>query len=195
MSYFFTSDTHFCNDYMMIRECRPFNSSKEFEDYIIPLWNSEASKDDIIFHLGDFINYNNNFKNDWIEGLNQIKKINAKVILTIGNNEERCIQECFNNDFNLFRKHLLELGFFDVCNDYYLSFEGVDFYLNHYPSRHKDGYYNLFGHVHRATGLYKPFGLNVGCDLNHFKLFSDTEILRLKDEAAKYWDNDVDIRS
>ncbi len=195
MNYYFTSDTHFCNDYMMIRENRPFKNGEEFLKYTIDLWNKQTTENDIIFHLGDFINYNNTFKNDWENGLNQVSKINAKVILIIGNNEERCIKECFNNDFELFRDYLLNKGFLDVRKDYEFEIDDIKFYLNHYPSKHKDGYYNLFGHVHRATGLYKPFGLNVGCDLNHFSLFSLSEIIRIKNEAALFWEHDIDVNS
>ncbi len=51
---------------------------------------------------------------------------------------------------------------------------------------------NLFGHTHRTTGLWKLYGLNVGCDLNHFYLFSEDEIFRLLELKSKWWDSDVD---
>lgn len=48
------------------------------------------------------------------------------------------------------------------------------------------------GHTHRATGLWKPYGINVGCDLNHFRLYDLKEIKRLLSLKEKYWDNDED---
>ena len=43
-----------------------------------------------------------------------------------------------------------------------------EFYFVHKPYDYKKEYINLFGHVHSSGGIYKPFGLNVGCDLYHF---------------------------
>lgn len=45
---FFTSDTHFLNEHILVRENRPFPNSIEFKDYIIKLWNSQISSTDTI---------------------------------------------------------------------------------------------------------------------------------------------------
>ena len=52
---------------------------------------------------------------------------------------------------------------------------------------------NLFGHSHRACGLYKPFGFNIGCDLNHFRLYSEKDIEFMLFMKNKYWDNDKNL--
>ena len=52
---------------------------------------------------------------------------------------------------------------------------------------------NLFGHSHRAIGLYTPYGFNVGCDLNHFRLYSENDIAHLLYMKNEYWDKDANI--
>ena len=51
----------------------------------------------------------------------------------------------------------------------------------------------LFGHVHRGTGLYRPFGFNMGTDVNNFRMFSDDDIMFLMKQKRDWWDNDPDI--
>lgn len=67
------------------------------------------------------------------------------------------------------------------------------FYLIHKPKQHKENVLNLFGHSHRAIGLYKPFGFNIGCDLNHFRLYSEKDIQHLLNMKEKYWDKDDNL--
>lgn len=190
--YFFTSDTHFGSEDTLVRENRPFKNHKEFDKYVISLWNKQANKKDIIYHLGDFLNYNSKDELSWEKSLTYVKKIKAKVILIIGGNEQRVIDKHFNGNFESFRKFCIKLGFYDVKIDCELKIAKQKFYLNHHPRNHKKDYINLFGHTHRTTGLWKPYGLNVGCDLNHFFLYSEDEIFRILTLKNKWWDNDVD---
>ncbi len=190
--YFFTSDTHFGSEEILKRENRPFNSMEEFENSIIDIWNSQAEKTDIIYVLGDFVNYNKNHKEKWRESLKLAKRINAKLILILGNNEQRIIDECCSGNFEEFKEICVNSGFFDVKFDDFIEFNDKKFYLNHFPRNFKQNYINLFGHTHRTTGLWKPFGMNMGCDLNHFYLFSQEEIERLLKDKTLYWDSDKD---
>ena len=187
---FFTSDTHFGSNQIIIRENRPFKNYKNFKKYIIKLWNKQSKKDDIIYHLGDFINYNDKDQISWMKALSYVKKIKAKIILIIGNNEERIIDKTFKGDFQKFKDFCIGIGFFDVKKDDIIELKGQKFYLNHYPKKYKKGFTNLFGHTHRVTGLWKPFGINVGCDLNHFMLYSEKDVLKLVKQKNTYWDND-----
>lgn len=189
---YFTSDTHFNSKETLERENRPFKNAKKFDKFVISLWNKQTRKDDVIFHLGDFANYNKTDTTTWKNSLIYAKKIKAKIILIIGNNEERIISQHFNSDFDKFKEFCKQNGFFDVKKEEFLTINGINFYLNHYPRNHKDGYVNLFGHTHRATGLWKPYGLNMDCDLNHFYLFSQKDIINLLERKSKWWDHDID---
>lgn len=127
----------------------------------------------------------------WESSIKLPTQLKCPVILLIGNNEERVISNKFNNSFSLFKAYAVSNGFKDVFQEKYLTMRLKTFYLNHYHRNHKDNCINLFGHTHRGAGLYKPYGLNVGCDLNHFQLFSEDEIFRLLQEKENYCDNDL----
>lgn len=190
--YFFIADTHFGSKESLIRENRPYSTAESFIEDSLAKYNSQVSKNDILFHLGDFINYNKYDHETWINYLGIAKRINCEVILIIGNNEERIIHDIFNDSFERFKNFCLSAGFSNVYRDLIIEMRSKKFYLNHYPSKHSNKYDNLFGHTHRTTGLWKPFGLNVGCDLNHFYLFSEDEIFRLLGYKSKFWDYDED---
>lgn len=191
---YFTSDLHFGSDEILVRENRPFKNISAFQEYCFILWNQQLTEKDTLWIIGDFINYNRKqplSKKEIDDVFGSIKQIKAKVILILGNNELRIIQDFFDNDFQSFRDYLIHLGFYDVKKDAYLSFENESFYLNHFPSAHIEDYVNLFGHTHRATGLWKPYDLNVGCDLNYFRAYSENDILSLLYTKRKWWDNDI----
>ena len=188
---FFTSDTHFGHDRILSREDRPFKNMDEFESYIIDLWNSQTQKGDVIYFVGDFVEHTTNNKN-WDACFDILKKLVADVILILGNNEDRIIKEYFGGDFEKFRKHCISRGFVDVRKDDTIMLGDKQVYIVHEPTKHKEGMLNLFGHTHRSTGLCKPYGINVDCDLSHFRLLSEDDILKLFNCKEKFWDNDPD---
>ena len=53
---------------------------------------------------------------------------------------------------------------------------------------------NLFGHSHKAMGLYKSFGFNIGCDLNNYNLYSEDDIMFLLGKKSKFWDKDENLK-
>lgn len=85
-----------------------------------------------------------------------LKPVKAEIRVIIGNNEERIIRDLFNDDINAFIKFCENYNVKAMVDDY-ITFEGYEFYINHYPRKHKNEYINLFGHVHRVTGLWKPY--------------------------------------
>ncbi len=190
---FFTSDTHFGSDEILIRDNRPFKNYKDFQKKIITIWNKQAKKGDVIYHLGDFIDFVFNKESDWKNGLNLVKKIKAQVVLIIGNNEQRLISRIFKNNFDSFREYCLSLGFKDVKLNDKIEINGKRFFLTHEPKDYKERYINLFGHNHRVTGFWKPFGINVSCDLNHFKLYDMIEIDKIFYSKNKYWDKGYNV--
>ena len=193
--YYFTGDLHWGSDDILFRENRPFANINDFIDFCIVNWNIQLTKDDVLWILGDFVNYNNHCKlskDELSKILGIVKRLNCKIILIIGNGEERIIEELFNNNFEKFKSFCISAGITDVMYDAIIKMKGRKFYINHYPHKHRQDMLNLFAHTHRVTGLWKPYGLNLGCDLNHFRLFSETEVLRLIELKEKWWDVDVD---
>ena len=189
---FYTSDSHFSlNDESVIsRDYRPYKSLKEMNEEIINIWNKQADKGDVIYHLGDFVNYN--FKDlDYEPLLKLVQKIDAKVVLILGNNEKRILANVFGGDFEKFRTYLLKLGFLDVFeNETKIKIAEKEFRLVHCPSdSDKTSEYNLFGHVHRCV-FVKKYGFNMGVDNHNFELFSEDDVLELYDRR-KFYDENV----
>ena len=191
--YFFTADLHFGNDEIIEREARPFRDIKEFEDVFVENVNRVAAKEDTLFVLGDWIDYSDFFKTAPEAAFAMCRRLLPKVVLILGNGEERLMNEVYLGDFDALKSALLEYGFSDVLTSADIEFGGEKFHLIHKPVDHIDGCTNLFGHTHRGTGLWKPYGLNVGIDLNYFRPFSEAEILRLLKMKREWWDKDPDI--
>lgn len=186
---FFTADSHFtlvdANDTIK-RDFRPFKTVKQMNKYMIKVWNRQCKKNDIIYHLGDFSNYNKFDKDSYKTTYKFVKKINAKVVLILGNNEEYIIHYEYNDDYEAFKKFLLDMGFYDVIRDgLFLDIQGKKCYLTHKPVDKKENCINLFGHIH-GTVFVKKYGFNVGVDNHYFRLFTEDEILNLIDRIPLF---------
>lgn len=193
--YYFSSDTHFNDENTLKTDNRPFKSVKECDKAIIKTWNKQVKKGDTIFVIGDFIDCDGEGYDGWKKSIHYVRKIKAPVILITGNNEDRVIKYYFNGNFEEFRKYCLEVGFKEVYKSLDISFNNTNFHLVHKPKHHKENVLNLFGHTHKSTGIYKPFGFNVSCDLNHFRLLSENDIMHYIYMKNKYWDEDSNVRS
>lgn len=191
---FFTSDSHFSygEDKIITREFRPFSSLEEMNNEIISIWNKDAGCEDIIYHLGDFVNYNWQDL-DYKRVFELVKNIRAKVVLILGNNEKRIMENDFNNDFEKFKSYLLSVGFYDVIENGTKIFIGGDeYYLTHKPNDcNKNSKFNLFGHVHKSV-FVKKYGFNVGVDNHYFRLFSEADIIDLNDRRPLFDENVYD---
>ena len=197
MSNWYMADSHFGNDStdIMERENRPFKDIFEYTDEQVRIWNEQAKSDDVIYAIGDFCNCNSREK-DYMSGLAVSSRVNAQIILVIGTQENRVIRSHFDGDFEKFREFCLNepsFKFKDVVKNAYIDIRGNKFFLTHDPIDHDRTCLNLFGHVHRAGGLYRPFGFNVGVDLNHYELFSDDDIMYMLDQKIEYNDDDPSI--
>ena len=187
---FFTSDIHFCDIRTLKSDLRPFKTIKQFDNHIIKTWNKQAKKSDTIYIVGDLFDCDGENHTIWKKSSLLIKKIKANIILIMGNNEERIVKYFFNNNLKLFKEYCLNLGIKEVHKNLTIKLRDKEFYLTHKPFDYNPDYINLFGHTHAAGGIYKPFGLNVGCDLHHFNLLSENDIFHFLAKKEKYWDKD-----
>ena len=193
--YFFTSDTHFNDDDTLLVDNRPFKSAKHFDNFVIKTWNKQARKKDTIFVIGDFVDCDGPDRDNWKKSILYVQQIKANVVLIIGNNEERVIKNWFNNNFEEFRKYCLSIGFKEVYTNHIIEVCNRKFFLTHQPKFRRPDMLSLFGHTHRSCGLYKPYGFNIGCDLNHFYLFTEKDIQKFLDMKARYWDKDENLHN
>ena len=191
--FYFTSDLHFGSEDTIKFDKRPFKNSKVFKSKILKIWNTLLSSEDTLYVIGDLVDYHHETKDKVLKELKVVKKINAKVKLILGNNEERIVNNLFNGDFESFRKYCIELGFEDVRKEEKIHINMIPFNLVHKPKHHRDDMLNLFGHSHKALGLYKPYGFNIGCDLNNYEPYSEDDIMVLLEKKEKYWDKDSNL--
>ncbi len=177
---FFTSDTHFGSERTLKFSCRPFANTKEMDETIINNWNKVIKKDDIVYHLGDFGNYE------------MTKKLNGKITLILGNYEQNDLKINFNGDFSAFSAYLKKFGFNDVIEkNLILPLPNENpLFLTHEPLNCSTKYFNLFGHVHEKCKC-KRFGLNVGTDCFNFKPATLAEVEFYKDAILNHYDENV----
>ena len=169
----FTSDTHFGMERTLKLSRRPFKSVKQMDKVLIKNWNKKVAKGDTVYHLGDFGNKN------------IVKKLHGKVILILGNYEERELKEQYNNNFDAYKSYLIDLGFYDVIrHDLTLTFNDEQYYLTHKPLDCKSNMFNLFGHIHGQQKV-KEFGYDVGVDANFFYPCTLDDVF--------FWQNSVKI--
>lgn len=190
---YFTADLHFADEDTLITGNRPFKSIKEYDKFMIKQINKTAKKDDIVYVIGDFFDCNKDTDNiSYKIAETYVKKLKPKIILITGNNEERIIKYFFGGSFEKFREYCLGLGFIDVQKSIRLDFGGREFYLVHKPKDTNPNFINLFGHIHDG-GAYRSYGINVGVDANHYRLWDEADILYFVYLKEKYMNNDVNI--
>lgn len=146
----FISDTHFFHA-NIIKYCnRPFASVEEMNEKLIENWNNVVGKDDLVWHLGDFV-----FGKDKIGRSKEIlSRLNGKVNLVLGNHDLQghdSIKQYYDAGFNrVYDKPVL------INNFFILSHEPIQWV--------KDGdpYASIYGHVHDME-VYKTFTKNTCC--------------------------------
>ncbi len=157
---FFISDTHFSQINKVRTKEFMIGPADQTDHEYIKNWNSVVGKNDIVYHLGDFGNYN------------IIKQLRGNVILICGNYE---MQDIKNSNFETFKQNLINLGFKDVVLDGIVLDKktlGIPIYLTHKPENTKSNMFNLFGHVHSLKPLKKN-GFNVCAEYHNFTPLSE----------------------
>jgi calcineurin-like phosphoesterase family protein len=167
---------------------RPFKDKEEFKSCIVKEFNNVAGTVDTIYVIGNMLSYSETDLSSWSENIHIVNEINAQVVLLIGNCESEIIYKYFADDTDWFRMYCKHFGFKDVLGEAYVSFGGMQVYLNHYPQNRRCYHLNLFGHILREGGLYRPYGLNIGCDVNNYKLWSEQDIIRQLRQNSKWFD-------
>ncbi len=190
---FFTSDLHFLDTSTMRHDNRPFKTPTAYARTVIKNFNRRMKKGDTLYVIGDWTSCKGEGDERFKASLPLVKKVHADVVLILGNNEERVIKNFFGGDFETFSAYCKALGFKDVFKTLDVKVAGQLFHLTHKPKNHAENCLSLFGHSHRALGVYTPFGFNVYCDLNHFFPYSETDIAHLLELKSRFWDKDENL--
>lgn len=181
----FTSDTHFNAQRTLEFSRRPFDDIKEMDSQMIENWNNVVRDNDVVYHLGDFGDYD------------AINELNGKVVLLTGNYERKDIITNFNDNFNNFKNHLLNKGFYNVLNHNQLPIQYSNRIIlcSHEPSKlpleyDRDTDIHLFGHIHEKQ-MIKRRGINVGVDCHDFTPISLDTILFYDNALKNHYNEEV----
>lgn len=174
---FFTADTHFADEATLMATGRPFKNTSEMDMTLVNNWNKTVRPDDVVFILGDF------------GALNYTKFLNGKKILIKGNREdpipESELQKYFDFVYTDRVVHLYEQGYHIVMTHKPISLPKINVELS--PDE-----IQVFGHIHR-TALYRPYGLNVGTDVNYYTPVSLDVVIQRCDFIKTYYDQGIFI--
>lgn len=180
MKTWFTADTHFGSNRTLELSKRPFINVYDMDRQMINNWNKVISKDDTIYHLGDFGDYT--FR----------ERLNGNIVLLFGNYE----RDDWYNGVVTEDKLIEEYGFKDVLDlpNWTLDIGEYRVDLVHEPSlshnEDVDSDYYLFGHIHK-TQMIKRNGLNVGVDVHNFTPIDEETVLFYINAIRNHYDEEV----
>ena len=133
---FYISDTHFGHAGVWERfkypdgsPLRDFTSTEEMDEHMIAQWNSVVGEYDTVYHLGD-VSINQ-------KHLHQVKRLNGKIKLIMG-----------NHDIFGFQKYL-DAGFYEICSYRVFVDEFICSHIPLHPDCISDRFkVNIHGHLH-----------------------------------------------
>lgn len=159
---FFTSDTHFFHNNVIIYCNRPFETREQMNEVLIQEWNSVVGENDVVYHIGDFA-FASRTDNEYI-----LSRLNGSKILVAGNHDDKRVRKAIGWEF--------------VCNEILLEYGGFNIRCNHFPSWKDNDDYDIYLHGHCHASLPPtPRVMDVGVDmayriLGSYRPFSMSEI-------------------
>lgn len=149
--FFITSDTWFGRKQIIDIANRPFSTLNEMNDTLVEKWNEKVSKNDIVFHLG-------NFAWDPITAENMLSRLNGNIIFCVSDDDDAIsLMSEADEAINI------------IDNDIVIL-EDRDLVLCHYPLRVWPGKSSGTVHIHghtvfsHKTNLTEELRINACCD-------------------------------
>lgn len=173
---FFTSDTHFGQERTFKLSLRNmyFDNVRDMDNQMIKRWNETVKENDIVFHLGDFGNYE------------MAKELNGIIILLFGNYERSNNYSPTQAEKNYFYKVFDQKELKNVYDRDIIK--SKSFRLVHEPENYSGSGFYLFGHIHEKQKV-KRNGLNVGVDVHNFTPVSEEVIEFYRNAIINVYDN------
>lgn len=181
-----TSDNHFFHK-NVLKFCPNSRQGKdevEMNERMIAKWNSQVSRADTIYCLGDF-SFGDSFKTEQV-----LKRLNGQIHLIRGNHE---------NWLN--KNPSLEKYFISVSTYKEVTIDGIKVVMFHYPiaewNQMHRGSFHVFGHVHNSIKNPKGRCMDVGidarpqCDMGLFSWEEVKATLSAK-EILKHHDKELE---
>ena len=180
MQTFFTSDTHFDDEYSIEYFHRPFKSVDEMNSVMVERWNSIVTDEDTIYHLGDFTLADIHNFTKWAS------RLHGNIKILPGSHDSSWLQEFVGSERVQVISPLVSLEFPELRAVKSPPVIVLCHYSMQVWDRSNQGSWHLFGHSH---GRLKGVGLSfdVGADCTEFAPLSletvASKMAQLKESA------------
>ena len=158
MQTFFTSDTHFDDEYAIQYFSRPFQSVDKMNAVMVEQWNKVVTDQDIVYHLGDFTTEDLSHFTKWAN------QLNGTIRILPGNMDRLWLKDFVGSEKVQVVAPLMTLEFSEMGT----SSQPQVIVLCHYSMQvwelSNHGSWHLFGHSHgKLKGMGKSFDVGVDC--------------------------------
>jgi len=158
MQTFFTSDTHFDDEFAIQYFNRPFNSMDEMNAVMVERWNDVVTDDDVVYHLGDFTPRDLRHFTKWAN------QLHGNIRILPGNMDRLWLQEFTGSEKVLVIDPLISLAFEQLGTMGQPQVIVLCHYSMQVWERSNQGSWHLFGHTHgRLKGIGRSFDVGVDC--------------------------------
>ena len=158
MQTFFTSDTHFDDEFAIQYFSRPFQSVAEMNAVIVERWNTVVTNEDLVYHLGDFT------PKDLSHFIKWTNQLNGNIKILPGNIDRHWLKDFMVSEKVQVLAPLVSLEFSELGT----AERSQVIVLCHYSMQvwelSNHGSWHLFGHTHgKLKGIGKSFDVGVDC--------------------------------
>jgi calcineurin-like phosphoesterase family protein len=175
---YFTSDTHFFHQQLLMRpQFAPYRQQfflmQQLHDAVIAHWNARVTDQDMVYHLGDIaVHLIKPMQQSHADVHALLVQLHGKIVFVKGNHDTRSLFKYLAAHNPLMPDGEVKFYFEDV--GVYFKMAHHQFYLTHYPMMLgvNDNLVNLHGHIHHAAVSTRD-NLNVGIDSPELAYLAD----------------------
>jgi calcineurin-like phosphoesterase family protein len=161
MQTFFTSDTHFDDEFAIPYFNRPFKSVDEMNGVMVERWNRIVADNDTVYHLGDFTLGDIHHFTKWIS------QLHGNIKILPGSHDQLWLRDFVPNEKVQVIAPLVSLEFPDMTAEENPQVIVLCHYSMQVWDRSNQGSWHLFGHSHgKLDGI--GLSLDVGVDCTEF---------------------------
>ena len=155
---FFTADTHFDDTYAIPYFHRPFQRVDEMNAVMVERWNRVVTRDDTVYHLGDFTLDPIYHFTKWA------KQLNGNIRILPGSHDQPWLQDFVASEKVQIVAPLVSLEFPGILEHQSSQVIVMCHYSMQVWDRSKQGSWHLFGHSHgKLEGVGLSFDVGVYC--------------------------------
>lgn len=158
MQTFFTSDTHFDDQYAIQYFNRPFQSVDEMNRVMVERWNEVVTENDTIYHLGDFTLDDIGHFTKWVS------QLNGNIKILPGSHDDPWLRNFVPSEKVQVIAPLVSVQFPELMTEKSPQVIVLCHYSLQVWGRSNQGSWHLFGHSHgKLKGIGLSFDVGVDC--------------------------------